>query len=42
MAIRKMGKYFQIHYYDPKGKRVRQNFIKKKDAVAELGKREAC
>jgi hypothetical protein len=30
MAIRKIGKYFQIDYYDPSGKRIRQNFKKKK------------
>jgi integrase len=41
MAIRKVSKYWQIDYYEPSGKRVRQNFKKKKDAVAELGKREA-
>lgn len=41
MAIRKVGNYWQIDYYEPNGKRVRQNFKKKKDAVAELGKREA-
>jgi hypothetical protein len=41
MAIRKVGKYFQIDYYDPNGKRIRNNFKKKKDAVAELGKRES-
>jgi integrase len=41
MAIRKVGKYWQIDYYEPNGKRRRQHFKKKKDAVAELGKREA-
>jgi integrase len=41
MAIRKVGKYFQIDYYDPNGKRIRKNFKKKKDAVAELAKRES-
>lgn len=41
MAIRKMGNRYQIDYYDPDGKRIRKNFKKKKDAVAELGKREA-
>jgi integrase len=41
MAIRKVGKYFQIDYYDPNGKRIRRNFKKKKDAVAELAKRES-
>jgi integrase len=35
MAIRKVGKFWQIDYYDPAGKRIRQNFKKKKDAVAE-------
>ena len=30
---------WQIDYFDPTGKRVRQSFKKKKDAVAELGKR---
>ncbi len=30
MAIRKIGKYFQIAYYDPSGKRIRQNFKKEK------------
>ena len=41
MAIRKVGNYWQIDYYDPGGKRIRKNFKKKKDAVAELGKRES-
>jgi integrase len=41
MAIRKIGKYFQIDYYDPNGKRIRKNFKKKKDAVAEHAKRQA-
>lgn len=41
MAIRKVGKYFQIDYYDPSGKRIRKNFKKKKDAVAEHAKRQA-
>jgi len=41
MAIRKVGKYFQIDYYDPNGKRIRKNFKKKKDAVAEEAKRKA-
>ena len=41
MAVRKVGKYFQIDYYDPNGKRIRRNFKKKKDAVAELSKRES-
>jgi len=30
MAIRKVGKYFQVDYYDPNGKRIRKNFKKKK------------
>jgi integrase len=30
---------WQIDYFDPNGKRVRQSFKKKKDAEAELGKR---
>jgi len=30
---------YQIDYLDPHGKRVRLSFSKKKDAVAELGKR---
>ena len=37
--IRKRGKSYQIDYFDPNGKRVRQSFKKKKDAEAELGKR---
>ncbi len=41
MAIRKTGKTYQIDYYDPNGKRIRKAFKKKKDAVAELGKRES-
>ena len=41
MAIRKTGKTYQIDYYDPNGKRIRKHFKKKKDAVAELGKRES-
>ena len=41
MAIRKAGKYFQIDYYDPSGKRIRKNFKKKKNAVAEEAKRKA-
>lgn len=40
MAIRKIGKYFQIDYYDPSGKRIRKNFKKKSVAVAEHAKRE--
>ena len=39
MAIRKRGDSWQIDYLDPKGKRVRKSFKKKKDADAELGKR---
>ena len=39
MAIRKRGKGWQIDYFDPHGKRIRLSFKKKKDAVAELGKR---
>lgn len=39
MAIRKRGKGYQIDYFDPNGKRIRKSFKKKKDAVAELGKR---
>ena len=41
MAIRKVGKYWQIDYYEPNGNRKRQNFKKKKDAVAELGRGES-
>jgi integrase len=33
------GVSWQIDYFDPAGKRVRQSFKKKKDAEAELGKR---
>jgi integrase len=39
MAIRKRGNSYQIDYIDPNGKRVRKSFRKKKDAVAEHGKR---
>jgi integrase len=39
MAIRKRGDSWQIDYLDPIGNRVRKSFKKKKDAVAELGKR---
>jgi integrase len=39
MAIRKRGDSWQIDYLDPTGKRVRKSFKKKKDGVAELGKR---
>ncbi len=38
-TIRKRGKTYQIDHFDPNGKRVRKSFKKKKDAVAELGKR---
>ncbi len=34
----KRGVSWQIDYFDPDGKRVRQSFSKKKDAEAELGK----
>jgi hypothetical protein len=37
--IGKSGVSWQIDYYDPNGKRIRQSFEKKKDAEAELGKR---
>jgi integrase len=37
--IRKRGNTYQIDYFDPSGKRVRQSFKKRKDAEAELGKR---
>jgi integrase len=37
--VGKRGVTWQIDYYDPNGKRVRQSFDKKKDAEAELGKR---
>jgi integrase len=37
--VRKRGDSWQIDYFDPNGKRVRQSFKKKKDAEAELGKR---
>ena len=35
----KKGVSWQIDYFDPNGKRVRQSFKKKKDAVDELAKR---
>jgi integrase len=35
----KKGVSWQIDYFDPTGKRIRQSFKKKKDAEAELGKR---
>jgi len=41
MAIRKRGKGWQIDYFDPHGKRIRLSFKKKKNAVAELGKRQS-
>jgi integrase len=37
--VKKRGNSYQIDYLDPHGKRVRLSFKKKKDAVAELGKR---
>jgi integrase len=37
--IRKRGNSYQIDYFDPEGKRVRQSFKKRKNAEAELGKR---
>ena len=39
MAVRKRGDSWQIDYLDPSGKRVRKSYRKKKDAVAEHGKR---
>ena len=36
----KKGASWQIDYFDPSGKRVRQSFKKKKDAKEELAKRE--
>jgi integrase len=39
MAIRKRGNSWQIDYLDPGGKRVRQSFKTRKEAVAEHGKR---
>lgn len=38
-TIRKRGNSYQIDYFDPNGKRVRKCFKKRKEAVAELGKR---
>jgi len=38
-TIRKRGKSYQIDYVDPTGKRIRQSFLKKKAAEAEIGKR---
>jgi integrase len=37
--VKKRGNSYQIDYLDPTGKRVRKSFNKKKEAVAELGKR---
>jgi len=37
-TIRKRGSSWQIDYFDPNGKRIRQSFKKKKVAEAELGK----
>ena len=37
--VGKRGVSWQIDYFEPNGKRVRVSFKKKKDAVAELGKR---
>ncbi|RLB83091.1 MAG: hypothetical protein DRH17_03290 [Deltaproteobacteria bacterium] len=37
--VRKRGNSWQIDYFDPNGKRVRQSFKKRKEAEAELGKR---
>ncbi|MBW2195611.1 MAG: hypothetical protein JRF37_08600 [Deltaproteobacteria bacterium] len=37
--VGKKGVSWQIDYFDPTGKRIRLSFDKKKDAVAELGKR---
>ena len=37
--VKKRGNSYQIDYLDPHGKRVRLAFKKKKDALAELGKR---
>lgn len=41
MAIRKRGKNYEIDYYDPNKRRVRQIFKKRKEAVKELAKRES-
>jgi len=38
-TIRKRGEAYQIDYFDPTGKRIRQSFKKRKDAEAELAKR---
>jgi len=37
--IRKRGDSWQIDYFDPTGKRVRQSFPTKKEAEGELSKR---
>lgn len=37
--VTKRGKSYQIDYFDPNGKRIRKSYKKKKEAVAELGKR---
>jgi integrase len=39
MAVRKRGNSWQIDYIDPTGKRVRQSFKTKKEAMGELEKR---
>jgi len=39
MALRKRGNSWQIDYLDPTGKRVRQSFPTKKEAMGELEKR---
>jgi len=41
MAIRKRGKGWQIDYFDPNKKRIRITFKTKKEATAELGKRQS-
>ncbi len=41
MALRKRGKGWQIDYFDPNKKRIRITFKTKKEAVAELGKRQS-
>jgi integrase len=41
MAIRKRGKGWQIDYFDPNKKRIRVTFKTKKEATAELGKRQS-
>jgi Uri superfamily endonuclease len=37
--VKKRGNSWQIDYTDPKGKRIRKAFKKKKEAEAELAKR---